>query len=72
VSFLLIFLVPWFGFTKMQMAGITTGLFITGEVLFYTSLFILGKSFWDKIKSKTKFWKTQTPDSNPSEQNNPE
>lgn len=50
ISFLLIPVVPFLGFTKVQMAGIATGLLITGEVLFYLSLFILGKSFWEKIK----------------------
>ena len=62
VSFLLILVVPWIGFSKIQIAGITTGLIIVGEVLFYTSLFILGRSFYDKIKSKFKFWKTKTND----------
>lgn len=57
LSFISILIVPWIGFTKVQMAGITTGLIIVGEVLFYLSLFILGKSFWTKIKSKLKFRK---------------
>ena len=65
LSFLMILVVPWFGFTKIQLAGITTGLIIVGEILFYLSLFILGKSFYDKIKSKLKFWKTKTNDANP-------
>jgi hypothetical protein len=62
VSFLLILAVPWIGFSKIQIAGITTGLIIVGEVLFYLSLFILGRSFYDKIKRKFKFWKTKTND----------
>lgn len=62
VSFLSILIVPWIGFSKVQIAGITTGLIIAGEVLFYLSLFILGKSFWAKIKSKLKFWKVKTND----------
>jgi hypothetical protein len=37
-------------------------LIIAGEILFYLSLIILGKSFWDKIKSKLKFWKVKTND----------
>jgi len=49
-------------FSKVQIAGITTGLIITGEVLFYLSLIILGKSFWTKIKTKLKFWKVKTND----------
>jgi len=60
LSFLMILVVPWLGFSKIQIAGITTGLIITGEILFYLSLFILGRSFYDKIKSKLKFWKSKT------------
>jgi hypothetical protein len=59
LSFIMILIVPWLGFSKIQIAGITTGLIITGEILFYLSLFILGRSFYDKIKSKLKFWKTK-------------
>jgi hypothetical protein len=65
LSFLMILIVPWFGFSKIQLAGITTGLIIVGEILFYLSLFILGRSFYNKIKSKLKFWKTKTNDPNP-------
>jgi multisubunit Na+/H+ antiporter MnhE subunit len=64
LSFLMILIVPWIGLSKIQIAGITTGLIIAGEVLFYLSLFILGRSFYDKIKSKLKFWKVKTNDSN--------
>ena len=62
LSFLIILIIPWLGFSKIQIAGITTGLIIAGEILFYLSLFILGRSFYDKIKSKLKFWKTKTSD----------
>jgi hypothetical protein len=62
LSFLMILVVPWFGFSKIQLAGITTGLIIVGEILFYLSLFILGRSFYEKIKSKLKFWKTKPKD----------
>jgi len=71
--FLAILIIPWFGFSKVQIAGITTGLIITGEILFYLSLIILGRSFFDKIKSKLKFWKAKTNDTNlpdQPEQNN--
>jgi hypothetical protein len=57
ISFLLILVIPWFDLTKGQIAGITTILIIIGEVLFYTSIFILGKTFYAKLKSKIKFWK---------------
>jgi hypothetical protein len=63
-SFLLILIVPWFHFSKSQIAGITAILLIIGEILFYLSLFILGKSFFDKIKNKLKFRKTKTIDTN--------
>ena len=69
ISFLMIFVIPWLGFSKIQIAGITTGLIIAGEILFYTSLIILGRSFWDKIKSKLIFWKAKTNDPNLPKQN---
>jgi hypothetical protein len=65
LSFLMILVVPWFGFSKIQLAGITTGLIVVGEIFFYLSLFILGKSFYNKIKSKLKFWKTKTNNPDP-------
>jgi hypothetical protein len=58
--FILIPVVPWFDFSKTQIAGITAALLIAGEITFYLSLFILGKSFFEKIKSKFKFRKTKT------------
>ena len=69
LSFLSILIVPWIGFSKIQIAGITTGLIIAGEILFYLSLFILGKSFWEKIKSKLRFWKVKTKAPGLPEQN---
>jgi len=62
ILFLSILIVPWFGFSKIQIAGISTGLIVAGEILFYLSLIILGKSFYYKIKSKLKFWKAKTND----------
>lgn len=66
--FISILIVPWFGLTKGQIAGITTGLIISGEILFYLSLIILGRSFYDKLKSKLKFWKVKPKDSGQSGQ----
>lgn len=60
ISFLMILIVPWLGFSKIKIAGITTGLIIAGEIMFYLSLIILGRSFYEKIKSKLKFWKSKT------------
>jgi hypothetical protein len=64
LSFLMILIIPWLGFSKIQIAGITTILIIVGEILFYLSIFILGRSFYDKIKSKLKFWKSKNNDPN--------
>jgi hypothetical protein len=63
--FLLILVVPWFGFSKSQIAGITTGLIIAGEILFYLSLVILGRSFFDKLKSRLIFWKSKAKNPDP-------
>ena len=60
LSFLTILLVPWFDLTTGQKAGLTTGLIIAGEILFYASLIILGRSFFNKIKNKLKFWKSKS------------
>jgi len=57
ILFLLIPVVPWLGFPAGKMAGISAGLLIAGEILFYLSLLILGRSFYDKIKTRIKFWK---------------
>jgi len=65
----LIIVVPWLGFSKIQIAGITTGLIIAGEILFYVSLIILGRTFWDKLKRKLIFWKKKTNDPNLPKQN---
>jgi hypothetical protein len=64
VSFVMIPVVPFLGFSGIKIAGITTGLIITGEVLFYLSLFILGRSFYDKIKSFLKFRKAKNINTN--------
>ncbi len=71
ILFILIPVVPWFHFSAGQIAGITAGLLIAGEILFYLSLIILGRSFFDKIKSRLKFWKSKSggsgvPDENKS------
>jgi hypothetical protein len=63
-----VFIVPWFDIPKGKIVGITTVLIIVGEITFYLSVFLLGKAFFAKIKSKLKFWKakpdeTSLPDS---------
>jgi len=60
ILWLFILVIPWFDFTKAQIAGITTGLVIAGEVTFYLSIFILGKSFYQKIKNKLGFGRKKT------------
>jgi len=57
LSFLLILIFPWFGFSKGEIAGIITGLIIVGEVTFYLAIFILGRSFYEKIKRFFRFRK---------------
>ena len=57
LMFLLMPVVPFLDLSPGRKAGITTGLFIAGEVLFYLSLVFLGRSFYDKIKKNWKFWK---------------
>lgn len=59
VLFLLIPVVPFLGFGTGRAAAIATGLLIAGEITFYLSLFILGRSFWDKIKNWFRFRKTK-------------
>jgi hypothetical protein len=63
ILFILIPVVPWFDFKARQIAGITAGLLIAGEILFYLSLIILGRSFLEKIIVKLKFWKSKTSES---------
>jgi hypothetical protein len=55
----LILVIPWLGYTKTQVAGIITALIIAGEITFYLSVFMLGKSFLEKIKSKFKLRKSE-------------
>jgi len=70
LSFLLILVFPWLGFSGKQIAVITTILIITGEVTFYASIFILGKSFYQKLKGFFKFRKkNKAEDNQPSDQN---
>lgn len=68
VLFLAIPVIPWLGFSKGKIAGITTVLVIAGEITFYLSLFILGKGFYTKIKNKLKFRKIKPADTTLTEQ----
>lgn len=50
---------PWAGIAALPFldvsvgtaAGITTGLIVTGEVLFFAGLALVGKEAWEKIKA---------------------
>jgi len=57
ILFLLILVFPWFDFSKKQLAIITTSLIVAGEILFYASIFLIGKSFIEKLWQKVTFWK---------------
>ena len=59
-----ILITPWLGFSKGKIAGIITVLVIVGEVTFYVSIFMIGRGFYDKIKSKLAFWKKKPKDVN--------
>ena len=50
VAWGVIALLPFLDITKVQVAGATTFLLISGELLFWFSLVLLGKEFWEKIK----------------------
>jgi len=58
----LIAIIPFLGYSKKETAGIITILIITGEITFYVSIIILGKSFLNKIKSFLMFWKKKSED----------
>ncbi len=69
VLFLLIPVVPFLGFSSAKTAGIAAGLLIAGEVTFYMSLSILGRSFWHKIKSRISFFIKKKKDASLSVEN---
>lgn len=66
--FLSIPVVPFLGFSGAKIAGISTGLLIAGEITFYSSLLILGKTFYEKLKSKLRFWKSKKNQTDLSDQ----
>jgi hypothetical protein len=55
LAWLMILVIPWMGYSKGETAGIITGLIIFGEVTFYASILMLGKTFYNKIKEKFRF-----------------
>jgi hypothetical protein len=44
-------------FSKGTIALVTTILFIAAEILFYLSIFIIGKDIFAKLVTRLKFWK---------------
>jgi hypothetical protein len=58
--FILIPVVPLFHLSSGKKAAIAAGLLIAGEILFYLSLIILGRTIFEKIKSRLKFWKSKS------------
>jgi hypothetical protein len=53
----MILVVPFLGLSVKKVALLTTILIISGEITFYLSIFILGKSIIEKIKKILLFWK---------------
>ncbi|GAA3934238.1 transporter suffix domain-containing protein [Litoribacillus peritrichatus] len=54
LSFLLWFaipVVPFMDLPTVQIVGVTTGLLISSEIIFYLALFLLGKEVWFKVKA---------------------
>ncbi len=58
-------IVPFLGLPVKKVALLTTILIISGEITFYLSIIILGKSIIQKIKSLLMFWKKKPEDGNP-------
>jgi hypothetical protein len=52
LAWLMILVIPFLGYTKGETAGIITGLVIFGEVTFYVSILMLGKTFYNKIRER--------------------
>lgn len=62
ISWGLIAVIPFLGFSKKEIAGLITLLIIIGEITFYLSIIILGKSILDKIKGLFMFWRKKNED----------
>jgi len=53
----LILVIPFLHFSKKQVAELLAIMIIAGEITFYLSILLLGKSIILKIKSYLTFWK---------------
>jgi hypothetical protein len=69
IAWLMILVIPWMGFSKAGTAGIITGLIIFGEVSFYVSILLLGKTFYQKIKSKLRLRRKKATEQKPEDWN---
>jgi hypothetical protein len=63
----MIAIIPFLGYSKKEIAGIIAALIIAGEITFYLSIIILGKSILAKLKSLFLFWKKKAPSAEASE-----
>jgi len=59
LAWLLILVIPWLGYSKAAIAGIITGLIIFGEITFYASILLLGRTFYNKLKDWFRFRKKE-------------
>jgi hypothetical protein len=66
VAWLLILVIPWMGFSKGETAGLITGLIVFGEVTFYVCILMLGKSFYNKLKTMFRFRKKSNEETPPT------
>jgi hypothetical protein len=55
----LILVIPFLHFSGSETAGLLAALIIAGEITFYLSILLLGKSIITKIKSYLTFWKRE-------------
>lgn len=67
LAWLMILVIPWMGFPKGETAGIIGGLIIFGEVSFYVSILMLGKTFYNKIREKLRFRRKKVMTDDPRE-----
>jgi hypothetical protein len=65
LAWLMILVIPWLGFSKGETAGIIAGLIIFGEVTFYVSIIMLGKTFYNKIREKIRFRRNKVSKDDP-------
>lgn len=65
LAWLIILIIPFLGFSGGQTAGVITALIIIGELTFYVSILLLGKTFYNKIREKIGFRRKKSDKSDP-------